>query len=86
MGLGSGVAMSCGVGCRHGLDPDAVGCSYLTQPIKLYLSTCQEMEQKNPPELGSDFFFFFAFSRAALTAYEGSQARGLIGAVGAGLH
>ena len=30
--------------------------------------------------------FFFFFSRAALTAYGGSQARGLIGAVAAGLH
>jgi len=34
------------------------------------------------------FFFFclFAFSRAAPTAYGGSQARGLIGAVAAGLY
>ena len=31
-------------------------------------------------------FFFFAFSRAASVAYGGSQARGLIGAVAAGLH
>ena len=30
-------------------------------------------------------FCLFAFSRAAPAAYEGSQARGLIGAVGAGL-
>ena len=28
----------------------------------------------------------FVFSRAALTAYGGSQARGLIGTVAAGLH
>ena len=33
----------------------------------------------------SDFFFFFFF-RAALAAYGGSQARGLIGAIAAGLH
>ena len=31
------------------------------------------------------FFSFFVFSRAALVAYGGSQARGLIGAVAAGL-
>ena len=31
------------------------------------------------------FFVFFAFSRAAPVAYGGSQARGLIGAVAAGL-
>ena len=32
------------------------------------------------------FFVFSAFSRAALTAYEDSQARGLIGAVATRLH
>ena len=32
------------------------------------------------------YFVFFAISRAALVAYGGSQARGLIGAVAAGLH
>ena len=34
------------------------------------------------------FFFFclFAFSTAAPTAYGGSQARGLMGAIAAGLH
>ena len=32
-----------------------------------------------------DLFFFFAFSRAAPEAYGGSQARGLIEAVAAGL-
>ena len=32
------------------------------------------------------FFFFFVFSRAAPVAYGGSQARGLIRAVAAGLH
>jgi len=32
-----------------------------------------------------DFFFFFVFSRVAPTAYGGSQARGLIGAVAASL-
>ena len=32
------------------------------------------------------FVFFFAFSRAAPVAYGGSQARGPIGAVAAGLH
>ena len=32
------------------------------------------------------FFFLFAFSRAAPTAYGGSQARGLIGVVAASLH
>ena len=31
------------------------------------------------------FFVFFAFSRAALEAYGGSQARGTIGAVATGL-
>ena len=31
------------------------------------------------------FFFFFAFSRATPVAYGGSKARGLIGAVAAGL-
>ena len=31
-------------------------------------------------------FVFFAFSRAALVAYRGSQARGLIRAVAASLH
>ena len=37
---------------------------------------------------GYSFFFFFglfAFSRATLTAYEDSQARGLIGAISTGL-
>ena len=34
----------------------------------------------------TSFFFFFVFSRAAPKAYEGSQARGLIRAVAAGLH
>ena len=32
------------------------------------------------------FFFFLFFSRAAPTAYEGFQARGLIGATAASLH
>ena len=32
------------------------------------------------------FFFFFSFSRAAPAAYGGSQARGWIGAIAAGLH
>ena len=32
------------------------------------------------------FFFFFVFSRAAPVVYGGSQARGPIGAVAAGLH
>ena len=32
------------------------------------------------------FFFFFAFFRAAPEAYGGSQARGPIGAIAAGLH
>ena len=32
------------------------------------------------------FFFFLLFFRAALAAYGGSQAKGPIGAVGAGLH
>ena len=36
--------------------------------------------------LSENFFFFFAFSRAVPMAYGGSQARGLIGAVAAGLH
>ena len=31
------------------------------------------------------FFFFFSFSRATPAAYGGSRARGLIGAVAAGL-
>ena len=31
-------------------------------------------------------FYFFAFSRAVPAAYGGSQARGRIGAVAAGLH
>ena len=34
---------------------------------------------------GKKFFFFWVFSRAAPTAYGDSQARGLIGAVAAGL-
>ena len=32
------------------------------------------------------FFFFFVFSTATPVAYRGSQARGLMGAVVAGLH
>ena len=32
------------------------------------------------------FFFFFLLLRAALAAYVGSKARGLIGATSAGLH
>ena len=37
---------------------------------------------------GTDFFFFFFFGlfRAAPMVYGGSQARGLVGAVAAGLH
>ena len=39
------------------------------------------------PLIGFFFFAFFsAFSRAPPTAYGGSQARGLMGAVAAGLH
>ena len=40
------------------------------------------------PILGFFYFLFFVFCffRAAATAYGGSQARGLIGAVAAGLH
>ena len=41
--------------------------------------TCYNTD--NPP-----FFFFFALSRATPAAYAGSQARGLMGAVAAGLH
>ena len=37
------------------------------------------------PCLVTDFFFFFCLFRAAPPAYGGSQARGLIGAVSAGL-
>ena len=33
-----------------------------------------------------ELFFFLVFSKAAPTAYRGSQARGLIGAVAGGLH
>ena len=33
-----------------------------------------------------NFFFFFAFSKAAPVAYGGSQARGLIRAVAAAIH
>ena len=33
-----------------------------------------------------NFFLLFAFSRAAPLAYGGSQAKGLMGAVAAGLH
>ena len=32
------------------------------------------------------FFWYFVFLRAAATVYEGSQARGLMGAVVTGLH
>ena len=53
--------------------------------------------QKNPPELApldkeaiqlihKAFFVLFCLFRAALVAYGGSQARGRIGAVAAGLH
>ena len=34
----------------------------------------------------SFFLFFFVFSRAVLVAYRGSQARGPVRAVAAGLH
>ena len=46
-GSGSGVAVSCGVGCRHGLDPTLLGlwCRLaavaLTQPLA-WESPCQE--------------------------------------------
>ena len=59
-----------------------------------YLTHCAglgiELTLPQKPELwqlDSFFFFFclFAFSRAAPAAYGGSQARGLIGAVAAGL-
>ena len=50
------------------------------------------MPQVPPPKkrqfisLNFDFFFFFAISRAAPTAYGGSWARGRIRAVAASLH
>ena len=37
-------------------------------------------------KLTGRFFFFLVLSRAAAMAYGGSQVRGLIGAVAAGLH
>ena len=40
----------------------------------------------SPLLLNIYLFFLFAFSRATPTAYGGSQARGLMGAVAAGLH
>ena len=44
-------------------------------------------EKMGKARAGASFFFWlFAFSRAAPVAYAGSQARGLIGAVAAGLH
>ena len=47
----------------------------------------QELEANNNHYYHSlSAFFFFVFSRAAPGAYGGSQARGLIGAVAAGLH
>ena len=41
---------------------------------------------RSPGQLFFFFFWLFAFSRAASTAYGGSQARGLIRAVATGLH
>ena len=40
----------------------------------------------NKKKLFFFFFWLFGFSRAAPVAYGGSQAKGLIGAVAAGLH
>ena len=49
------------------------------------LVICISFLEKNPI-LPFFFFLSFVFSRAVPSAYGGSQARGLIGAVAAGLH
>ena len=58
-----------------------------------YISMEHNLEPRDKPTQTclADFFFFFfwvflLFSTAVPTAYGGSQARGLIGAVAAGLH
>ena len=44
------------------------------------------MERHETGEEGGKSIFFLSFFRAAPSAYGGSQARGQIGAVAAGLH
>ena len=116
-GLRMSVALSCGVGCRCGLDPALLwlwcgpAATALIRPLageSPYAAGAALEKQKDqnkqtnkqkPPQI-TDFtnkhwyrkpcFFcccccLFAFSRAAPSAYGGSQARGRIGAVAAGL-
>ena len=48
---------------------------------------CRVLESSsNSSSASFSFLFFFGFFRATPTAYGGSQARGRIGAVAAGLH
>ena len=69
--------MSCGVGRRCGSDSALLWLWSGPAAVALIGPLAWEL-----------FFFFclFAFPRAASAAYGGSQARGLIGAVAAGLH
>ena len=66
--------------------------SFLTpSPLPHFSSFCADCPVQNQletklPESSLFFFCLFAFSGAAPAAYGGSQARGLIGAVDAGLH
>ena len=62
------------------LEKDTVHCS------SIHSSQDIETTQMSINKMCISFFYFFAFSRAAPTAYGGSQARVLIRAVAAGLH
>ena len=52
----------------------------------MFIRLLNKNKDKNIGSFILFYFCLFAFSRAAPAAYGGSQARGLIGAVAAGLH
>ena len=80
----------CMVVSEHSQPPPSSSHSLLPHTWLVYLisSWCLLLAEPHLTQLDFFFFFFFclfAFSRAAPVAYGGSQTRGLIGAVAAGL-
>ena len=112
VGYGSGVAVSCGVGHRCGLDLALLWLWRRLAAAGLIQSLAWEIPYATDVALKSKtnkqkkqrwwrfpisvwwffwlkvkkIFFFLVFSRPAPVACGGSQARGLIGAIAAGLH
>ena len=66
------------------LDPDPPPVSSAEKDEKA--ATHILIVSKGTQQVPWKIFYFFVFPRAALRAYGGSQARGLMGAVDAGLH